>query len=176
MTTGTDFDASVAVVMDDLSVRGKLVIPAGSITSANWASNASKRLGSEKKQHQKTVTWSTATTATTMAPVTQGIYLANGAATIEQVSFRIETLPTSSKQIEVDIHKASAGSGSYASVQSGTINQSSSDTASTAKDSPGITGGTLTAGDSLRLVITESGSGTQGIGGTVIVVLKEAPY
>ncbi len=164
------------VEIDTLTVGSTFNAPPLAIDNAAFSSASTDRLASSKADHQKTVTWQTATTSTTVATVTQSIYLFNAAGTLEKVTVRPDTAPTGGDlQYTVDILKAASGSGSFASVLSSVVTMSSADSDNTAEDGS-LTTTAMTAGDCLEIIITASGStGTQGAGATVIVVLTEEP-
>ena len=164
------------VEIDTLTVSTTLNPPANSVTNASFSTSSTDRLASSKAIHQKTVVWQTATASTTVATVTQNVYLFNGAGVIDKVTVRPETAPTGGDlQYTVDIQKAADASASYASILTSVVTMSSADSDNTAEDGT-ITTTTAAAGDALRVVITTSGStGTQGAGASVIIVLSEEP-
>ena len=162
------------VTMTGLIVSNQLGIPAGSIKNPHISTTATDRIAAEKAETQQTLTWTTATSTTTLAAVTELLHVANADGTIEQITVRPETIPTGDFSYTVNITKAANGNGSPTSVQSAAITISAADTNYTLENAASIITTTFSKGDAFYVTIAVAGSsGSQGAGATVKVVLNQ---
>lgn len=103
-------------------------------------------------------------------------HIAANAGSVKSVRVRPATAPTGGdKQFTVNVQKAASGSGTWTSVLDSVITVDSSSVDNTNQDGTLVSDPSYAAGDSLRVVITASGStGSQGQGVDVQLVMDEA--
>ena len=158
----TIFDGAVTL-RDEVNMNNASTVRylAGSISNADVSSSAD--IAVTKLKHlikvgtDFGVDWDVAPSA----DVEKIVYVASGTATIRLVKAVLRVTGTSS-DVKFDLQKASAGSTTFATVLSGTINFTNSDTDNTAKTGS-LSGASLVAGDVLRLDMDyTSATGTSG--------------
>lgn len=114
---------------------------------------------------------------TTVASQTQVLFTARAAATLVSVKARCTTAPDGGdRQFTIDVQKAADGSASWSTLLSAVITFADADSDDDTKSATLIGSPNLAADESLRVVITASGSsGTQGAGASVTIELDEQP-
>jgi len=164
-------DSIPTLEVGTLTVATALTLPAASIGNAEFSAASGDKLAASKIVHQQVLTYRTASVTTTIANVTQLIYVANGAGVIRQAYARNTTAPTGgTDDYTIEIKKASAGSSSFSTVLSSAIASGADNT----KVDGTISSSALVDGDALQVIVLISGSGgTQGIGLSVFVVIEE---
>lgn len=173
MATILDYNA---VIAGNWTFTGALTPSPGCVKNSHFSDAADSAL-SYLKQHTTFALWYGQANGSDVASATQVIYTAQFPAEVLSVDVRLSTAPTGGdKQFTVDVQQAADGSGSWSSLLSSVITASASD----ADDDvlPGVLIGdpSLDATDSIRVVVTASGStGSQGQGFAVSIRVAEAP-
>lgn len=162
---------------------GSVTLPNGSVADAAIASGAAinpAKLAAVELQKEYAQSPGAAGSGTSVAAATQPIHQGNpsmGANTGTILGFTVtpdQTVPGSGISYTVDLQKASSGSTSFSSVLTATITINNSSTAGVAV-AASIASTTYTTGDRFRVVVTTTGSGTQGQGLLAILRVSE-PY
>ena len=162
----------------DLHVRGTLssntlTIPDATVVDADV--NAAADITATKVNHRQAISYRQSG-GSDVAADDQLVYIVEGTdGTIASIEAVCESVPTGGdKACQVDLKK-STGGGALATVLTGTVDFSSSDTDLVAKTGT-ISSASLTDGDVLQVVITVSGStGSQADGLGVVVMIDANP-
>lgn len=167
---------SPTVVPTDLQVLGKAYLTGGVDLPADSVGDTqvSGGLGALKLEHQHQP-FHVQDDGSDVVTETKVLAFMMAAGTMVSMEVRPETAPTGGdKQYTVDLQKAANGSTSYATVLSAVVTVDSSSVDGTLQAGT-ISTTALAKGDSLRVVITASGStGSQGQGVTVMVKYRES--
>lgn len=151
--------------------------PASSITNTAIAAGATgSYIAATKVQHQQSINVELFGPTTTVAAVTQWLYLVRGATgTIVSIEAAIAVVATGAdRTITVDLHK-STGAGAFATVLSATIGFTNASAVRTMVAGT-ISSASLVDGDILEVIVTVAGSaGAQATGLTVCLNVREDP-
>lgn len=155
---------------------GTVRMPTGSLTNASFSSSSSDRLTAAKVVHRVDLTYSQAN-GSNVASETKVLRICRGIGTVKAVKVRPTTAPTGGdKAYTVDVLKAGDASGSWTSLLSSVITVNSSSADNTLQSGTLIGTPTTAADDSIRIVVTASGStGSQGQGVCVTIFYEENP-
>lgn len=167
---------ALSKVDSDLQVNGNLyattmTLPDASVANANVKANAA--IGATKLEHRYKIThdFGIDATAAPSADVYSVIFVAETACTVQ--FFKAAMVDTgTSTDVSFDLQKASAGSTSYSSILSSTIDITNS-TADNTLQVGTVSGASLAAGDSVR-VFMDYTSATGATGPFVVLVVDEA--
>lgn len=158
----------------DANVRGNCVVGSGNLAATRYDSNG--RLQAEFVEHEHTISYKTATDATTVAAVTQTLESIHYVGEVVEVSVFPITAPTGGDlAFTVDVKK-STGAGAFATILSSveTVDSGSADRTAQYATLSGTP--TLARGDALQVVIATSGStGSQGVGVVVTIRIRMNP-
>ena len=150
-------------------------LPSGAVNNTAFSSNSADRLDATKANHQKHVHYFSRTdeSTDTVFAVEEVFHVAQGAGTIVACYVSNESTPTGGDlSYTCDVKKASNGSGTYATILSGTISPPADNTVGSGT----LSTTTYSQYDRFQVDINTSGStGTNGIGVVVTLILNEAP-
>ena len=168
---------STNTIDGDLRVTGRLVPatftpPAGAVDNAAVAASAG--IVATKLQHQYIVTH-TQKTGADVATQTEDVHIVHGlTGTVVGVDVACSTAPTGGdKAFTVNVHKGNQST-AFATILTGNISYSSSQANRQVVSGTLVGSPTLADGDTLRVIVTTSGStGSQGQGLVVAITLRE---
>ncbi len=159
---------------DSVTFVGAVYLPQQAVTGGMISADAANRIPASKVIHRPDVNYSQENGGDVVSE-TRMVRVCRGSGTINQVALRPGTVPAGgNKQYTVDVQKAVDASGTWTSVLSSPITVDSTAVANTRKLGT-LSGSPVVAdGDTLRVVVTASGStGTQGQGVVVTVGMDE---
>lgn len=159
---------------DPVTFAGPVYLPTEAVTNANFSSNANHRLEAEKFIHRPDLHYSQAA-GTDVVSETKLLRVCRGDGVLTQVAVRPSAVPAGGdKQYTVDVQKAADGTNVWTSLLNAAVVISSADVAHTRQLGSLIADPSVEDGDTIRIVITASGStGSQGQGLAVTVGLEE---
>ena len=161
------------IEITEATLSGNTYLPSGTVTNSSFSSNITDRLAATKADHQKHITWQTDSDTTTIADAQFVFHIAQGDGTIVGAYICNETAPTGGdKTYDVDIFKATNGSGTWNSILSSVISPPADNTVGSGT----LSTTTYSQYDRFMVDVDTSGTtGTQGIGLTVTLILNEEP-
>lgn len=158
---------------NDVFVQGSLSArtftpPLGSV--GNSAIAAAAGIEATKVVHQFPLNYSQPS-GSAVAAATLPVHIAKAVGSVVSIEASLDTPPTTTDTVTIDLHKGNAGSG-YASILSAPIVLDNANVAR-APEVGTVSSGTLADGDILRLVVTVSGTSAQGL--IVTITARENP-
>ena len=159
---------------DTVSFAGPVYLPQGFVTNGNIENNPTNRIEAEKLIHRPDLHYSQAP-GTDVVSETKLLRVCRGDGVLTQVAVRPSVVPAGGdKQYTVDVQLAADGSNSWTSLLTGVVTISSADTGHTRQLGTLVADPAVEDGDTIRIVITASGStGSQGQGLVVSIGLEE---
>ena len=171
-TDDCTFRKAVTVV-GAANFTGPTSFPDGSITNTKVAASAD--IAANKLQHRHAISHSQKD-GTDVVSETIMLYIARASGTLARFVVRPRLVPTGGdKQYTVDIQKAVTGSNTWTSLLTAVVTVSSSDTNDVVKGGTLIGSPVYVLNDTIRFVITASGStGSQGQGVAIEATVDES--
>jgi len=169
--------ATPFIVNGDARINGELsaetfVLPNASVTDASVSSSTNIDADKLEMMHKAETTFGVNQDVAPSADIKTIIYEATGAATVRRVNAKLHDTGTST-DVKFDLQKAAAGSTTYTTILSGTINFTDADTDNTVK-AGSISSAALIAGDSL-LLFMDFTSATGALGPFAWIEVDENP-